>query len=181
MSKPVSKALPSRHPATIARGLQTISRRTLPLFVRVAADPAYVSRLAASIQAKNFSRTERLLLQCVPGGSVSVGAGFGVGFTLGDTIFEDGIFRPGRLVRAADLRAVSRTMLPLLRKLAVSRRFARNVAKLYLQRKQGGLLQLVRRIVPAQRIRSAGIDQYGFHFVVRLPNGANYNFIFGIE
>lgn len=170
----------TQNTTVIARRLQFISRRTLPIFTRIANDRLYTTRLVRAIRALNFNRVEQLIRQGGSGVHASVGAGFGAGLNLGNQLFEVGIFRPGQIIRTNDIRAVSRIMLPLLRRIANSRSFARQMVRQFLLGRPAALLRLARIVVSVKQVRNAYIDNFGFSFVVRLPNGANYNFIFGI-
>ena len=167
--------------AVIARRLQIISRRTLPLFARIGNDRFYATRLVRAIKEVDFARVEQRIKQVMPNAAaVSVGAGFSAGLNLGTQTFDVGIFRPGHVIRTNDIQAVSRIMLPLLREIATDRSFARRVAKQFVRRRQAALLRSARTVVSAERVGSATIDNYGFSFVVRLPAGASYNFVYGI-
>jgi hypothetical protein len=129
----------------------------------------------------NFARVEQLVKQVMPNAAaVSVGAGFSAGLNLGTQTFDVGIFRPGHKIRTNDIRAVSRIMLPLLRRIATDRNFARRIARQFVRGRQAALLRSARTVVSAERVGNATIDNYGFSFVVRLPAGASYNFVFGI-
>jgi hypothetical protein len=168
-------------PPAAARKLQIAAARSLPLYARIARDAAYSAGLARSIQDKNFKRAENRIKRVLPKAEISVGAGFALLYAMGDTLLEIGIFRPNRIIHARDLQSVSKTMLPLMRKIIKDRCFALKLTALYLQRKPGELLKLARTIVPARRVAAAGIDHDGFHFVVRVPDGGRYNFIVNLH
>jgi hypothetical protein len=170
----------NRNLIVMARRLQYISRRTLPLYARIANNPVYTARLVRSIRAKDFDRTERIVKEVLPDASVSVGAGFGAIYTVGNTTLEVAIYRPGRIVRTSEIQAVSRIMLPFLGNLATSKTFALRTAVSVSRNNPASLLRLARTVVPAQDIRTAGIDSYGLYFVVRASKHANYNFIMDI-
>jgi hypothetical protein len=170
----------NRNLNVMARRLQYISRKTLPLYARIANDPIYTARLVQSIRAKDFNRTERIVKEVLPDASVSVGAGFGAIYLVGNTTLEVAIYRPGRIVRAREIQAVSRIMLPVLGTLATNRTFALKTAVSVSRNNPAALLRLARTVVPAQDIRTAGIDAYGLYYVVRASKHANYNFIMEI-
>jgi hypothetical protein len=177
MNKTASRAI---NTVNIAGGLRFISRRTLPLYSRIANDRLYATRLVNAVKAVNLNRVERIIRQEVEGAFVSVGAGFSAGLAFGSSQFEVGIFRPGQEIRTNDIRAVSRIMLPLLGKIAEDRVFAGRIARQFRLRRTAALLQLARTVVSPMRIRSANIDDFGFSFVVQLDNGSRYNFVFSI-
>jgi len=175
-----NRAAFDRHPATVAVRLQATVRRTLPLYLRLARDTKYATKIARSIRERKFDRTDQLIRQLLPKAELSIGAGFGAGFSFGNSTYEVAIYRPGKKVWGLDLSRISRTMLPMLRKIAANRRFALRLAKHDLLRQPDELLRLGQLATGSRMLERAETDDYGFHYVVKLPNGAKYNFIFNI-
>ncbi|MCQ6559736.1 hypothetical protein [Paenibacillus mendelii] len=163
----------------IIRGLRTISKRTLPLYGRIVRDRNYATQLVQAVKALNFSRVETIIRLEVPGAMVGVGAGFDacLDFGNGSSEFCVGIFRPGEKICTAQIRSVSRIMLPLLRKMANNRQFTARVTDLVIKRQSNALLRLIRTVVNPALVVSVPIDDFGFACVVKLPSGARYNFV----
>ncbi len=164
----------------IARRLRIICQKTLPLYLRIANDQLYAQRVVNAVRTINFDRLTRLIQQEVPGALIGLGSGFSAGLTFGNNTpeFEVGIFRPGRRIQTAEIRRVSQIMLPLLRKFATDRVFTAQFTLEQTRGRPAALRRLARTVVNPQRVISAIIDDFGFIFVVRLINGARYNFVF---
>ncbi|UVI28604.1 hypothetical protein [Paenibacillus spongiae] len=173
------KAVTAQRRDVIIQGLRITSRRTMPLYRRIVRDRNYAAQLVQAVQALSLERVETIIRMEVPGAMVSVGAGFDacLDFDNGDREFCVGIFRPGERIHTAQIRLVSRIMLPLLRKMANSRQFTAKVTDTIIRRQPAALLRLVRSAVNPARVIATPIDDFGFVCVVKLPSGARYNFV----
>lgn len=158
------------------------ARRNVPLFRRIAASRVYAARIVRAIEARNYEQLSRIIRETAPGASVGLGAGFDSNFDFSNPgqTYGFGIFRPGRTVTTAGIRGVARVMLPVIRRLATSLSFRREVVRLFRANNEAELLRLLRRAAGTSRFLSLTIDQFGFAAVVRLPGEARYNAIFSI-
>jgi hypothetical protein len=170
------QTVPWPHPLLAARNLQLAAAGTMPLYDYIALDSGYAAELAGSINDRDADRTMRLVHRILPFAGVSSGAGFSVMYKMGGTNLEIGTYRPGKKVSASGLQQVAETVLPLMRTIAASIPFALSLLQLYGTKNKSELMRLVTTVVPAERIKDAGTDAYGFYFVIRTSGGASYNF-----
>jgi len=164
------------HPLLAALMMQAAMVRTMPLYVRLAADPGYAERLARAINDRNPDETMRLVKEVLPYAAASAGAGFSAMYDMGGFNLEIGTFRPGKKVSAQGLREVADVFLPLMRTIAADVSFALRLMQQYGKKDPDELKRLVTFAIPEDRLRDAGTDPHGFYLVLRTNGGANYNF-----
>jgi hypothetical protein len=159
-----------------AVALRIGASKTYGLYRKIAADRMFAIRLASAIRRVDLAEVERLFRKAAPGyNTFSVNSfTFIIGFPApqpADEIFNDTSLQGGGTLAAADLRGLSKLVLPLYAKLACNKAFTRKIVQAARAGDSDRLRRLIVPLIPARKLVSVRGSSQDLSLRIRLDNG----------